>query len=119
MLVEIQFHDANGSVCPYCGRFLSPLVRRGAAETVGREQYETKVYPCVCPEGHVAFVTTEAVNNDDEYSFMTRMFAFYQDWEDHVDMTITGGSFEIPLLDQEDDAWQIHLKALKLTQKLR
>lgn len=119
MLVEIQFHDQNGSICPYCGAPLAAGVRRRKAECVERENYETRIYPCMCRNGHLIFVTTESVNNDDEYLFLTRMFAFYQDWEDHVDMTITHGAYEVPLLDSEDDAWQIHLKALKLTRRNR
>jgi hypothetical protein len=119
MIVEIQFHDDQGSICPYCGELLHVKTRRIDAESMHRENYETKLYPCVCPQGHFVFVTTEINNTDDEYIYIQRMFAFYQDWEDHVDMTITAGAYEVPLLDSEDDAWQIHLKALKLIPKVK
>ena len=115
MIVEIQFHDDQGSICPFCGDSLVVGVRRQEAESMHRENYETILYPCVCPQGHFVFVSTESINDDDEYYFIQRMFAFYQDWEEHVDMTITNGAYEVPLLDSEDDAWQIHLKALQLT----
>lgn len=110
MLVEVQYADHNGSVCPFCGL---PAAYEQTSEDWEREGYKVKLYPCSCPMGHLFFVAVETTITDDDYLFLTRAFVHYQDWEEHIDMTITAGAYVIPHLDDEDDAWVIHLELLE------
>lgn len=110
MLIETQYPDHNGSVCPFCGQ---PLMFSG--NTIfrqNRKHYKCKMFPCVCPNKHICFVTVEEIQ-ENVYEVIQRVFVHYQDWEDHIDMTIQEGPYEIPHLDDEDDAWYIHLTALR------
>jgi hypothetical protein len=115
MIAEVQYKDQNGSVCAFCGRQLSVVDK---CETYEHEDTMIKQYATVCPLGHLNFIVTTSVNNTHEYVFTTRQFVYYQDWEDHVDMTIQSGPWEVPLLDNEDDAWLVHLTALKALNKI-
>jgi hypothetical protein len=110
MLVEVQYHDESGSVCPFCGNGLALKPQEDAAQYIFiREDYSIKMFPCECLLGHLTFVSLETEEGD-EYQYRTRMFTYYQDWEDHIDITITAGAYELDCLDDEDDAWIIHRK---------
>jgi hypothetical protein len=117
MLVEIQYRDDEGSICPYCGEALIIADKPCKWSGTCVDDYNVKLYACTCPHGHISFVSTETLITDDDYVFTKRMFAFYQDWEEHIDMTITAGAYEIPYCDDEDDAWLIHKKAVQCTQE--
>jgi hypothetical protein len=119
MLVEIDYPDNEGSVCPYCGAMLNVDAKPCKWSGTCVDDYNVKLYSCVCPQGHITFVSTETQITDDDYIFTRRMFAYYQDWEEFIDMTITPGAYEIPYLDDGDDAWEIHIKAVQCTQKLK
>ena len=108
MLIEVQYHDESGSVCPFCGHGVG-VCRYQEKEQYVHEGYGIRLYPCVCSSGHLSFVAMETEEGD-EFQYSARMFVYYQDWEDHIDMTITAGAYEMDCLDDEDDAWVIHRK---------
>ena len=108
MLIEVQYHDEIGSVCSFCGQGLQ-VHPDWDKEEYAHQGYTVRLYPCLCPNGHLSFVTMETEEGD-EYQYSSRMFVYYQDWEDHIDMTITAGAYEMDCLDDEDDAWVIHRK---------
>jgi hypothetical protein len=114
MLVEVQYHDEEGSVCPFCGWDLTVKSKLNDTTIVTPENhryihngYEVRLYPCECPSGHITFLAQQSLEGDD-YEYTMRAFVFYQDWEDHIDMAITAGAYEMDLCDDEDDAWIIH-----------
>jgi hypothetical protein len=112
MLVEIQYHDNSGSCCPFCGTNAIMIKDHdsGDANDIFSSFYEWDFYTCSCPSGHLWFVSNEFLEFGDKRELQStyRQFVFYQDWEDHIDMTITAGAFEVPLLDDEDDSWLIN-----------
>jgi len=113
MLVEIDYPDGNGA-CPFCGGY---AVRTAGqfADRIEFGSYECAVYPCRCRNGHIFFVSVETTldNDQDEMSYFQRMFVFYQDWEDHVEINIEPGPEVMSTLDNEDDIWQITIELLK------
>ena len=76
MLVEVQYHDEEGSVCPFCGQGLT-VTAGGAFPMIDEEDdnelkfdykdsrrfthdgYEVRLYPCVCPYGHLTFLAQQ------------------------------------------------------------
>jgi hypothetical protein len=117
MLVEVQYHDEEGSVCPFCGLGLKV---RPCTDFHNEENedcsanmlhihggYEVRLYPCECSSGHMTFLAQQSEDGD-KYDYTMRAFVHYQDWEEHIDMSITAGAHEIDLCDDEDDAWIIH-----------
>ena len=110
MLVEISFQEST--VCPFCGEFLG-LQREVVPYSSHSQNYSSTMYVFVCKNHHMAWVSVERFEINDELKIINRCFVHYQDWEDHIDMSITPGPFEIPHLDDEDDAWIIHLLALE------
>ena len=128
MLVEVQYHDEEGSVCSFCGAALA--VKRAidwldkevadedcaTTERIIHDGLEVRLYPCECPMGHMSFLAQQ-MDMKDEYNYTMRAFVFYQDWEDHIDMAITAGAYEMDLCDDEDDAWIIHREMAKLSKE--
>ena len=115
MLVEVDYPDGNG-ICPFCGD--EHFEYAGSEQQDCFDGYTCTAYACTCSLGHVFFTSTEnIINNDYNYiRFYQRMFVHFQDWEDHIDMTIEPGAFHTPLLDNEDDAWVINQKLIKKIQ---
>lgn len=112
MLVEVQYRDQDGSVCPFCGGDVF-------SHTDYKHEFEhettfIRVFPVRCDNHHLSFmsITVDTLQDGYDRLYTARQYVHYQDWEQHIDMVIPIGAWETPLLDNEDDAWAIHLTAL-------
>lgn len=114
MLVEIQYHDHEGSICPFCGNDLS--ISYILPQKTTREGYSITLYPATCKQGHMVFLVQEFEQRD-EYEYTVRVFAFYQDVEEHLEIYIADGPYELDMLDDEDDCWLINREYYYLNNK--
>ena len=82
MFIELNYPDAMGSMCPFCGRTLQLTMADRQRVEYPDMSANTKTYKCQCANNHLAFVKITTENRDDIYTYYKTLFVYERDWRD-------------------------------------
>jgi hypothetical protein len=112
MLIEINYNPREGSICPFCGKGLNPLLRSKVEGKYGSDErdillHQSELWWCICEfcETPCVVLTQFSTENLDIY-FGTRIYMLKNDFEDYFGVSIPNGPYEVPTYHEED--WRAH-----------
>jgi hypothetical protein len=113
MLVEINYTDHNGSVCPFCG---AQIVVNGKSENLDPSQsinqiYDVSIHFCTCKNGHGFFACIDRNNLEDEYKIFIRLFCYHEDYTEYTNQSVALGPNQIPYSNEEDISGWLNTKS--------